>query len=195
MKCMATGCDKHATINMDFCLTHSDMQEDYNKARIRQGKAIKKMKGEDMQAKEVMAWERQLLKPQIIGPKMTEEQKQKILKEFAESPMGTVPVSSYEDIEFIPAADERYNKPKMEPSANIEDIEKVIGSTEIYRRARALINSSQRRQIGYGMEKYPEPLNADTWSTIETIDHIIEESIDRLHYLVMLRIKLESQGE
>lgn len=74
MKCMATGCDKHATRDMDFCLTHSDMQADYDKARIRQGKAIKKMKSEDM-----------------------------LLKGFAESPMGVMPVSSYEDIKFIPA--------------------------------------------------------------------------------------------
>ena len=49
--------------------------------------------------------------------------------------------------------------------------------------------------MAYGLDKYPEPLNADTWSTIETIDHIIDESIDKLHYLVMLRIKLERKLE
>ncbi len=48
--------------------------------------------------------------------------------------------------------------------------------------------------MAYGLEKYPEPLNADTWSIIETIDHIIDETIDKLHYLVMLRIKFENEN-
>jgi hypothetical protein len=87
--------------------------------------------------------------------------------------------------------DMRYNTPKAEPKASEELVNKTISETEIYRRAKLAILQAQQRQVGYGIDKYPEPLNANTWSTIETIDHIIEESIDKLHYLVMLRIKLE----
>lgn len=91
--------------------------------------------------------------------------------------------------------DERYNEPKSPPTIPEDVITKVINETEIYRRAKTAINTAQRTQVAYGIQKYPNPLNADTWSTVETIDHIISESIDKLHYLVMLRIKLEQQGE
>ena len=43
----------------------------------------------------------------------------------------------------------------------------------------------------YGIDKYPEPLNPNTWSMIETINHAIDEGIDKLHYLVMLIVKME----
>lgn len=101
--------------------------------------------------------------------------------------------------------DPRYNEPKGAPKASEEQIEETILATEIYRQARlAIIRDQiltpearsailkvQAKQVAYGIDKYPEPLNANTWDTSETIDHILDESIDRLHYLVMLRIKLE----
>lgn len=99
--------------------------------------------------------------------------------------------------------DSRYNNPKESPKTSEEIITKIIADTEIYRRARYLIASmwsedtrptvlqAQRKQVAYGTEKYPEPLNANTWSIVETIDHAIDESIDKLHYLIMLRIKFE----
>jgi hypothetical protein len=103
--------------------------------------------------------------------------------------------------------DTRYNVPKQKPKASSELVEKTIKSTEIYRRARLAIMQpkemhpetrmnmlqAQRKQVAYGIDKYPEPLNADTWSTVETIDHIIDESIDKLHYLIMLNIKHEQE--
>lgn len=90
----------------------------------------------------------------------------------------------------ITEGDARYNVPKQEPKVSEEDITRTIETTSIYAKAKEVILNAQRRQVAYGIEKYPEPLNANTWSTVETIDHIIDESIDKLHYLVMLRERL-----
>jgi hypothetical protein len=91
--------------------------------------------------------------------------------------------------------DTRYNVPKEEPKVSDEKVEETIEATEIYRRAKELIFKHQCKQVGYGLDKYPNPLSADVWDILETIDHIIDESIDKLHYLVMLRIHLERQGK
>lgn len=95
--------------------------------------------------------------------------------------------------------DTRYNDPKGKPQVTSEEIEGAISENKIYSKVRELMMETgvgetgldiQRRQVGYGLVKYPETLNGDTWSTVETIDHILEESVDRLHYLVMLRNNL-----
>lgn len=105
---------------------------------------------------------------------------------------------------YGPMADTRYNEPKEAPKASPELVEKTILETEIYREARLaivqhptfgsestkVIMDAQRKQVAYGLDKYPEPLNPNTWSIEETVQHILDESIDKLHYLVMLRIKL-----
>jgi hypothetical protein len=91
--------------------------------------------------------------------------------------------------------DSRYNTPKEDPKANDTQVEETIESTEIYKRAKELILKAQHKQVAYGIDKYPEPLNADTWTMIETMRHIIEESIDKLHYEVMLLVKLEREAE
>lgn len=90
-------------------------------------------------------------------------------------------------------ADFRYNEPKESPKASEELVNNTIAETEIYRKAKLAILQAQKKQVAYGLDKYPEPLNPNTWDILETIDHIIEESVDRLHYLVMLRIKMEQQ--
>ena len=87
--------------------------------------------------------------------------------------------------------DSRYKAPKKEPSVTDERADQVIDETEIYRRARQAMLDGQRRQVKYGIEKYPEPLNANTWTILETIRHIKEETVDTLHYLTMLEIKFE----
>ena len=71
----------------------------------------------------------------------------------------------------------------------------VVEANQIYFEVRRRMIDAQRKQVKYGIAKYPEPLNADTWSTIETIDHIIDETIDKLHYLTMLKIKLQREGQ
>lgn len=95
----------------------------------------------------------------------------------------------------MPRPDTRYNTPKYQPDpALIHEAEELIRKNEIYRRVGSLLHSAQRKQVMYGMVKYPEALNQDTWNELETIDHIIDESIDKLHYLMMLRIKLEQNN-
>lgn len=91
--------------------------------------------------------------------------------------------------------DERYLEPKVGHGIDEDLISKTIDSNDIYRRAKEHILEAQRSQVGYGLSKYPESLNADTWTTVETIDHIIEESIDKLHYLTMLRMKILDEME
>lgn len=68
---------------------------------------------------------------------------------------------------------------------------RTIEENEVYDKAKRAIFEAQIKQVAYGLEKYPEPLNHENWSAVEAIDHIIEESVDKLHYLVMLKIKLE----
>lgn len=92
-------------------------------------------------------------------------------------------------------ADTRYNVPRLPPNAGAMDIEHAISDNEIYSKTREAILNAQRRQVAYGLDKYPEPLNADTWTIIETIDHIISETADKLHYLTMLKIKLQQGTE
>lgn len=92
-------------------------------------------------------------------------------------------------------ADTRYNLPRLPPNASEADVEDVIDRTPIYDLTRDAILGAQRRQVAYGLDKYPEPLNADTWTIIETIDHIISETADKLHYLTMLKIKLQQGTE
>ncbi len=77
---------------------------------------------------------------------------------------------------------------------NKEEIaDKCLINNEIYKNLRLKILNSQRKQILKGLSKYPEPLNDDSWTIIETIDHMIEELIDALHYVTMLKIKLEKE--
>lgn len=99
-----------------------------------------------------------------------------------------------EDASTYSTGDVRYRNPKQEPQATEEEVSKTIEETEIYRKAKEEILKAQRKQVAYGIDKYPEPLNADSWSTVETIEHIIDETIDKLHYLVMLKIKLEREA-
>lgn len=88
--------------------------------------------------------------------------------------------------------DPRYNKPKKEPKTKWGKVTETIENTPIYKEVQDHILNAQRRQVAYGLDKYPEPLNKDSWSSSETIDHIIEETIDQLHYLVMLKMKLDA---
>jgi hypothetical protein len=72
-----------------------------------------------------------------------------------------------------------------------EEVMETLHENEIYRRAKARMAGVQNNQIAYGLRKYPEPLNSDTWTILQTIRHIQEEHVDALHYLTMLEIKLE----
>jgi hypothetical protein len=91
--------------------------------------------------------------------------------------------------------DVRYNQPKEAPKASEELVDETIEDTEIYKRAKERVLQAQRKQVAYGLDKYPTPLNADVWDILETIDHIIDEGVDKLHYLIMLQIHLERMAE
>lgn len=91
--------------------------------------------------------------------------------------------------------DTRYNVPKQEPTVPEEVITHTIETNDIYSKAKEIILNAQRRQVAYGIQKYPEPLNANSWSAVEAIDHILEESIDQIHYLVMLREKILNEPQ
>ena len=86
--------------------------------------------------------------------------------------------------------DLRYNTPKEQPKVPEEIVEQAIKDNDIYSEVRELMLNAQRKQVAYGLEKYPETLNQDSWTSIETIEHIIEETVDQLHYLVMLKNKM-----
>lgn len=98
-------------------------------------------------------------------------------------------------IDLASGPDTRYNKPKEKVKATVEEIDATIESNEIYRELRDMLLDAQRQQVGYGIDKYPEPLNADTWTLLETLDHSIAESVDKLHYDIMLRNKLRKIAE
>lgn len=94
------------------------------------------------------------------------------------------------------SGDTRYLKPKEDPIAPDGVVDKLIQENPIYREAhQRLMLSSQRKQVAYGFDKYVETLNVNSWDTIETLDHIIDESIDKLHYLIMLKMKIQMKLE
>jgi hypothetical protein len=93
--------------------------------------------------------------------------------------------------EAVENGDMRYNKPKEAPKASKELVEDTINNTEIYREAKQRILKAQHKQVAYGLDKYPTPLSADVWDIYETIDHVVDEAVDQLHYLVMLQIHLK----
>ena len=45
-------------------------------------------------------------------------------------------------------------------------------------------------QTNKGVDKYGETVNTDSYETIEWIDHAIEESIDHIVYLTVLKQKI-----
>lgn len=97
----------------------------------------------------------------------------------------------HDTLEGLGLADTRYNTPKELPKVPNDIVDKAIEDNYIYSEVRQLMLDAQRKQVAYGLEKYPETLNENSWGHIETIEHIIEETIDQLHYLVMLKTKMK----
>lgn len=130
-------------------------------------------------------------KQQLFEDQRSEEQKEQ-LRKFAEADAKASEWEKYPegtDLKTI-RGDARYNVPKEKPKFSQEEIDAVIGNNPIYKEVKLMLLDEQRGQVGYGMGKYPEPLNDETWGIIETLDHMISEDIDKLHYSVMLKIKL-----
>lgn len=60
-----------------------------------------------------------------------------------------------------------------------------------YSMARGLWCTYQERQIKKGLEKYGVPLNGARLSWQEVFEHAVEENVDQMHYLTLLKIKLQ----
>jgi hypothetical protein len=63
----------------------------------------------------------------------------------------------------------------------------------LYIDAQNFWNDVQRQQIMKGMEKYPEPLNPESWTFEQLIEHAMQENVDQAHYLTALREKSREQ--
>lgn len=86
--------------------------------------------------------------------------------------------------------DARYKEPKKDPIANNAAIDKAIQENPIYKELSDLLHGAQRKQVAYGLDKYIETLNVNSWKTVETLDHIIGEGVDWLHYHIMLKMQV-----
>lgn len=86
--------------------------------------------------------------------------------------------------------DARYLNQKRDPITPDEVADQIIQDNPIYREVHRLMNNAQREQVAYGADKYVETLNVNSWSMVETIDHIISENVDQLHYLVMWKAQV-----
>lgn len=106
------------------------------------------------------------------------------MAELHEAPKKFIAQASTETL------DERYLTPKQEPKASEKDIINEVATNPIYSSVLDVMVKAQRRQVAYGLDKYVESLNVDSWSTLETLDHIISETVDQLHYLSMLKLKI-----
>lgn len=82
-----------------------------------------------------------------------------------------------------------YEWGKKKESHNVprEVIQKEIEKNPIYSEA----IRHYENQIGYGIAKYPETLNRETWDLQETLAHEISEIVDQLNYKVMLKQKVD----
>jgi hypothetical protein len=59
----------------------------------------------------------------------------------------------------------------------------------IYLESRQAFLSVQESQIDKGADKYPEPLNPNSWTIDELVDHGLMELVDQVHYTVSIRAK------
>lgn len=59
----------------------------------------------------------------------------------------------------------------------------------LYAEAATAFRSTQLDQIDKGAEKYPEPLNADSWTIDQFVDHELMELVDGIHYIIGIRVK------
>lgn len=97
--------------------------------------------------------------------------------------------------------DARYNVPKKAPTTDKATVMAEIFTNPIYMDVLKLILNAtpeqkvmmdvQKEQVGYGIEKYPETLNEESWSIVESIEHAMSEMADWQHYMAMLKIQVK----
>jgi len=59
----------------------------------------------------------------------------------------------------------------------------------LYKTAREQWLRVHFEQIAKGAAKYPEPLNPESWTQLQLIEHAMQENIDQFHYLCAAREK------
>jgi len=72
----------------------------------------------------------------------------------------------------------------------LENFKKQQANT-LYKDANFLYNRTQLKQLVKATEKYPEPLNFNSWTSDELLDHAYQELVDQSHYLTGLWSKLK----
>jgi hypothetical protein len=70
---------------------------------------------------------------------------------------------------------------------NYEDIPKQIQNNDILKEVQELL----LKQTKKGLEKYGTTVNIDDYSLLEWIDHVLQEKVDELVYLVTLKHKIK----
>jgi hypothetical protein len=70
---------------------------------------------------------------------------------------------------------------------NYEDIPKQIQNNDILKEVQELL----LKQTKKGLEKYGNTVNPDDYTLLEWIDHVLQEKVDELVYLVTLKHKIK----
>lgn len=60
---------------------------------------------------------------------------------------------------------------------------------DLYKRARMWWLKTQVEQMEKGLEKYGRPLDPQEWTSEQLVEHIMQESVDLVHYVMALREK------
>lgn len=68
-------------------------------------------------------------------------------------------------------------------------------ANKVYIEAAKLWLETQQGQIEKGAAKYPEPLNPDSWTESQLINHALQENVDQAHYLTALLQKIKFKDD
>jgi hypothetical protein len=69
--------------------------------------------------------------------------------------------------------------------------EDLVNSYPFYQKARELWMETQDTQILKGLQKYPEPFTPTHWTPKQLLTHLLQESVDQVHYAVGLMELIE----
>jgi hypothetical protein len=76
-------------------------------------------------------------------------------------------------------------------------IDKILDqiTNPLYERRKAEVKEVEKQQIVKAAEKYPEPLNPDSWTPEQLVNHGLQEVHDLTNYLTALLIKSEDMAK
>jgi hypothetical protein len=69
--------------------------------------------------------------------------------------------------------------------------EDLVNAYPFYQKARELWMDTQTEQILKGLKKYPEPFTPTHWTPKQLLTHLLQESVDQVHYAVGLMELIE----